>query len=159
MAIALEGRSFRRIPIVWIGIVAAVVVVPAVLFPAALSQQRRAIAKYEEWAVDGVACPTGSPSTRAPAKTLVVEGVAFSRGSGHIACTLLKDQEGRGSADVPACQFSSPGEIRVVSSRGTFAFAPGAGKPAAVYVEDGRPRCVIGSRGRLFWPSAERPYE
>ena len=159
MAAAHMELSARRAPIVWIGIVAAVVIVPAVLFPAALSQQRRAVAKYEQWAVEGPACPVGPSSDHAPRKTLVVEDVAFSRASGHIACTVLKDRQGRGSRDVPTCQFSSPGSVQVVSPEGTFAFAPGAGKPAAVYVEDGRPRCVIGSRGRLFWPSAERAYE
>ena len=159
MAATHMGRSGRRMPIVWAGIVAAAVIVPAVFFPAALSQQRRAIAKYEQWAVEGAACPSGPSLDHVARKTLVVENVAFSRASGHIACTVLKERQGRGPNEGPACQFSSPGSVQVVSQAGIFAFAPGAGKPAAVYVEDGRPRCVVGSRGRLFWPSAERAYE
>ena len=146
--------------ILWrVGAAAAALIVPATLIPAFLSADKRELRKFEDWQVAGPQCPLAPVSGAAPPKTIVVEDVAFSRRTGNVACTVLKVRQGLFSKAAPVCQFNSPSEVRVTSRAGTFAFAPGPGRPAAVYVHDGRPRCVVAVKKALLGMGHDRPYE
>lgn len=154
------GRSHERL-YWWIGATALVMIIPATLVPAALSQRQRQVAAYAEWRLSGPACEqltTVVDPARFP-KTLVIDGAAFSFEHGDIACATLHADGGQSSRTFPACQFVSPGRIRVSAPGGAYTFDPGPGRPATVHLMDGRPRCVTAASPDLFRTSKDRPYQ
>lgn len=145
--------------ILWrVGTLAVALIVPATIIPAYLNARDRDARKFEDWQVAGAQCPSVQVSGPAPPKTIVVENVAFSRRTGNVACTVLTVRQGLFSRAEPVCHFNSPSEVRVTSRTGTFSFAPGLGRPAAVYVQDGRPRCVVAVKKSLLTRAHDRPY-
>ena len=106
--------------------------------------QKVSRAKDAVWAVSGPACPSSAEfaahSTR-PEKVHEIEfdGNTFVRRFGDVTCSYVEATRD----PVPVCQFSAPGELRVVTGKGTFNFVPGVGHRATVSVRDGVPQCVV----------------
>jgi hypothetical protein len=74
-------------------------------------------------------------------KTFVFDEIRFDRRYGHVDCNSVSTGQGLGY--VPVCQFSGPSLLVVTTPKGSFYFAPGAGKPTTVITEDGTPRCIV----------------
>lgn len=96
--------------------------------------------------IDGPPCPTLTGEEYAARgakakKAFVFDQIRFERRYGHVDCNSVPTGEGLGY--VPVCQFSGPALLVVTTPRGAFHFAPGAGKPTTIVVEDGSPRCIV----------------
>ena len=107
-----------------------------------LSARREAAALAAAWAVTGPPCPTANLAA-APPRSIDYEGVTFSRErSGGANYNVLEGG--------PAGMFITPGNVRVVTTAGTFDYAPGAGRSVTIRVRDGQPECVIGVNQAMF---------
>lgn len=101
--------------------------------------------------IDGPACPTLTAEEYAARgaqakKAFVFDQIRFDRRYGHVDCNSVATGQGLGY--VPVCQFSGPALLVVTTAKGAFHFAPGAGKPTTVIVEDGAPRCIVDGKFR-----------
>ena len=109
-----------------------------------LRHHKLSVAKDREWTLSGAACP-GSVAEVAPTQSgskyreIEFGGNHFRRRFGHVACSYVETA----FRPVPVCQFTAPGEMRVVTPRGIFNFAPGVGKKATVAVRSGVAQCVL----------------
>jgi hypothetical protein len=137
--------------VAWVGCAAAAVLIPAVFGAGFVSQQRKAVAHFDFWARTGPPCapaPATLPRTRM--KTLEVDGVAFSRQTGHVSCTTLNARGGRSLKSYPACQFTSPGVVEITTAKSDARFLPGPGAPAFTYFAEGRAHCVVAANPAVF---------
>ena len=135
-------------------VVIAIVAVGAVGFPLGvatrgyLDNRDDALTLAREWAIDGPPC---EPLTRAQfearglrlTKGTVYEDAQFYRRFGHMSCSGLRYGAGWGTSLYPVCQFTGPHALKVVTSKGEWYFAPGAGQPVTVAAPHGEVRCVL----------------
>ncbi len=105
--------------------------------------------------IKGLACPTLTREAylarQRPVKTaFIFNDEKFSRRYGHVTCDVVQSGPASKQGYFTACQFTGPAVIEVVTRKGTFYFAPGAGQPVTVSTPDGVPRCVMdGHFGKL----------
>jgi hypothetical protein len=128
----------------------AVAIPAAVLTGSLLKNRREAIAST----IDGPPCPTLSRASyeAQPVKALkAIEygGVVLARHAGHVNCSPVTYDGGRGFGTFPVRQFTSPGVLKVTTRKGAFFFAPGVGQAATVSAPRGVARCVLASKFRL----------
>lgn len=113
-----------------------------------LRDRSAALTLAREWAIDGPPC---QPLTRAQfegggfkvTKGTVYEDAQFYRQFGHMSCSGLRYGAGWGTSLYPVCQFTSPKALKVVTRKGEWYFAPGAGQPVTVAAPHGDVRCVL----------------
>lgn len=75
-------------------------------------------------------------------QVFITNDIRYERRFGHVDCSIIEG--GRSGNDyVPVCQFSGPALLVVTTSKGSYYFAPGAGRPATVATHDGVPGCVL----------------
>ena len=129
----------------------AIVIVLLVGAPAAYFGWQRHIEKAtalaREWTIAGPPCPsiTSQAYRAGPVKasqTFALGEVSFGRAFGHVSCSYIASDGGRGMDDYPVCQFTSPAVLHVATPKGEFYFAPSTG-PATVSVPKGVPQCVM----------------
>lgn len=119
-----------------------------------LRQRQLAFGRAAEAEVSGPPCPQlteaefAARRLKAP-KATNYENVIFARQFGHMDCRALRYGAGWGTATYPVCQFTSPNAVTVVTDKGKWFFAPGAGQPATVAVPRGEARCVMDSNFTL----------
>ena len=150
---AVAGRSKRGGP--GFGAVAIVIVLMVGVPAAYFGWQRhieKATALAREWTITGPPCPAISSQAYAAGPVKATESfalgeVSMGRGFGHVSCSYIASDGGRGLDDFPVCQFTSPGVLHVTTPKGEFYFAPGAG-PATVSVPNGTPQCVMAGKFR-----------
>lgn len=119
-----------------------------------LRQRQLAFGRAAEAEVSGPPCPQLTEAEfvarrlKAP-KATNYENVVFARQFGHMDCRALRYGAGWGTDTYPVCQFTSPNAVTVVTDKGKWFFAPGAGQPATVAVPRGEARCVMDSNFTL----------
>jgi hypothetical protein len=135
-------------------IVLGVVAVVAVGFPLSvflrdyLSGRGEALTRAREWAIEGPACERltkaqfEAQGLKTP-KGTIYEDAVFYRQFGHVSCSGLRYGGGWGMSLYPVCQFTSPKALKVVTKKGEWYFAPGAGQPVTVAAPHGEVRCVL----------------
>jgi len=145
---SFSGR-FGRLPM--IVVLGGVAVGIGVLFYTQSKAHRDAVAaataEAKPWELVGDPCPEGftGPWAKpefAPKKSLVFNGITFTRRSGHADCSTIA-VEGKKDEFVPLCQFNGPILVEVKTDKGVFKFQPDVGRPATVSVVEGQPRCVM----------------
>lgn len=146
------GGLARRLPMIVVGV--GVLGGLAFLFATQMRAHDVAIANAtadaKPWELVGPPCPEGfsgpwANPDYAPDKSLVFNGVRFTRRAGHVDCSAVAAGKDAGQDYVPLCQFSSPIVLEVTTDKGAFKFQPGVGHPATVSIVDGTPRCVMAS--------------
>lgn len=147
----------KKPPYGWIAAAVLILLglIGASFIPAWLKARNTAVADFAAWSVDGPPCPTVTPAQfvaerREAPKALLFSEVQFSRQYGHANCLYLHYDGGKSPETFPACQFTSPANLAVVTPKGTFHFTPGLGQPATVFVEHDQPRCVMAINKALF---------
>lgn len=110
--------------------------------------QPREAARLNKWTIDGPPCPQVDEAQYqlrggAHAKKPMEFGVKFTREYGNAECTWLGAKDLTASKAFVVCQFSSPNVVKVETGRGVFNYAPGVGKPIAIEVRQGEPRCIM----------------
>ena len=129
----------------------AIVIALAVGAPSAYFSWHRHIEKAtalaREWTIAGPPCPAISSQAYAAGPVKASQAfdlgdVRFARGFGHVSCSYIASDGGRGLDDYPVCQFTSPGALHITTPKGEFYFAPSTG-PATVSVPNGAPHCVM----------------
>lgn len=119
-----------------------------------LKHRQEALGLRSSWTLRGAPCPALTRAefeTRrltAP-KSFRYGAAVFHRRFGHAQCTELRRGGGWSTTTDPACQFTSPGALRVTTAKGDWYFAPGPGRPATIYTPDGVARCVLASNFTL----------
>lgn len=113
-------------------------------------RQVKSVAEFQHWVIQGPPCaPSSKAALDAAGVTLkdsnVIDQVEFTRAYGHVSCTDVHDNGGRGFGSVNVCQFSSPRGLKVRTPKGEFYYLLPGAKPVVVGVEKGAPSCVIGS--------------
>jgi hypothetical protein len=141
----------------WVAAAAVAVIVPASVVPGVLSQRDRDLRAYRSWRLTGTPCAAAAAPDR-PRKTFVLGEASFSYQYGHLTCTRLQADGGRGARSFPVCQFTSPGTVRVESGGVAATFTPGPGRPATVHLIDGEARCVATANPALFDAARDRPF-
>jgi hypothetical protein len=110
--------------------------------------QPREAARLNQWTISGPPCPLVDEAEYqlrggARAKKATDFAFKFTRLYGDVACTWLGDKDLAASKAFVVCQFSGPNVVKVETPKGVFNYAPGVGKPIAVEVRQGEPRCVM----------------
>lgn len=135
-------------------VVLGIVAVGAVGFPLSvflrdyLAGRGEALTRAREWAIEGPPCqPLTSAQFKARGlktpKGTIYEDAVFYRQFGHVSCSGLRYGAGWGTSLYPVCQFTSPNALKVVTKKGEWYFAPGAGQPVTVAAPHGKVRCVL----------------
>ncbi|MDG2523284.1 hypothetical protein P7B02_17275 [Caulobacter segnis] len=130
---------------VWVGTAAT----------AALNVRKQEAADRQEaarWSVDGEPCPVITEAAYDAAPLSVSEtrfyGMKFERRVGHVMCTRVlvdgqKDKQ-------PVCQFTGPVFLRAEAAGKAGYYAPGQGKAARVAMVDGKLRCAMVPKFKMF---------
>ncbi len=130
---------------------------------AALNVRKQELADRQEaarWSMDGPPCEVISEAAYDAAPLSVSEtrfyGMKFERRVGHVMCTRVlvdgqKDKQ-------PVCQFTGPVFLRAETAGQAAYFAPGPGKAARVALVDGRLRCAVVPKFRMFAESGRLNY-
>jgi hypothetical protein len=113
-----------------------------------LDNRAEALTLAREWKIDGPPCES---LTRAQfqarglkvTKGTIYEDAQFYRQFGHMSCSGLRYGAGWGTDLYPVCQFTSPKALKVVTKKGEWYFAPGAGQPVTIAAPHGDVRCVL----------------
>jgi hypothetical protein len=138
---------------VWVGTAAT----------AALNVRKQEAADRQEaarWSVDGEPCPVITEAAYDAAPLSVSEtrfyGLAFERRVGHVMCTRVlvaghKDKQ-------PVCQFTGPVFLRAEAAGQAGYYAPGAGKAARVALVDGKLRCAVVPKFKMFAETSRLNY-
>ncbi len=153
----------RRVPvIVWWAIGLAFVAGSLVRARNHLAEVRAIkIAEAKHWDIRGPACPTLGASDflkgrkRGP-RGFTYKNVRFLRRSGYADCAGIFYDGGRADRSFAVCQFTSPGQLMVRTSKGTWYFEPGPGQPATVSTAYDEARCVLNSHVTLATVRAQR---
>lgn len=141
-----DRRTLFRKVLRWFWVSAAVAVVAALAWNWHRYEKVLA-AKDHEWTISGPPCPAsdGFPvsSSRSP-KVHEIEfgGNTLVRRFGYVTCSYVDAIR----HPMAVCQFSAPGALRVVTTKGTFNFAPGIGQRATITVRGGIPQCVVAGK-------------
>lgn len=148
-----RGAVWTVVGAVWLGTAGA----------AALNIKRQEQADAQEaarWSVEGEPCPTLSEAAYDAAPLSVSEtrfyGMTFERRVGHVMCTRVavagrKDKQ-------PVCQFTGPVFLRAEAAGQAAYFAPGQGKAARVALVDGRLRCAVVPKFKMFAETSRLNY-
>lgn len=101
-----------------------------------------------EWAIEGPPCERLTKAQFEArglkvTKGTVYEDAQFFRQFGHMSCSGLRYGAGWGTELYPVCQFTSPKALKVVTKKGEWYFATGAGQPATVAAPHGEARCML----------------
>ena len=129
--------------------------VPSVTLLLSLQKNRReAVALAQATLITGPPCPAMTAQAFAARgfkvkNPLSYDGAVMLRASGHVSCSPIAYDGGRGLDTYPVCQFTSPGALKVTTAKGDFYFVPGIGRPATVSTPDGVARCVLASNFTL----------
>jgi hypothetical protein len=110
--------------------------------------QPREAARLSTWTISGPPCPLVDEAEYqlrggARAKKTTDFAFKFTRLYGDVACTWLGAKDLTASKAFVVCQFSGPNVVRVETPKGVFNYAPGVGRPIAIEVRQGEPRCVM----------------
>lgn len=113
-----------------------------------LADRQGALTRARELAIEGRPCQRLTRSQfeamgLKASKGTVYEDATFYRQFGHLTCSGLRYGGGWGTKLYPVCQFTSPKALKVVTTKGEWYFAPGAGQPVTVAVPYGEVRCVL----------------
>lgn len=155
----LGVRARRRLTagerlVIAIAVVVALAV-PTLIAVLSLQKNRReAVALAEANLVTGPPCPAVSAAAFAARgfkvkNPLNYDGAVMWRSAGHVSCSPIAYDGGRGLDTYPVCQFTSPAALKVTTAKGDFYFVPGIGKPATVATPQGVARCVLASNFTL----------
>lgn len=152
-------RTTKRVAVwtlvgaVWLGTAGA----------AALNVRKQEAADAQEaarWSVAGEPCPTITEQAYDAAPLSVSEtrfyGMRFERRVGHVMCTRVvaaghKDKQ-------PVCQFTGPVFLRAEAAGQHAYFAPGQGKAARVAMVDGKLRCAVVPKFKMFEETSRLKY-
>lgn len=143
----LYAQRRRRRQVVFTGAIVGlgIVAFTASQVPGYLKRHGEAAQLAKDWTLTGPPCPTVTADAfqaqglKAP-KGFEYGGVRMYRQFGHVSCVKLKAKDGE---EYPVCQFTSPANLKVTTSKGDAYFAPGLGKPATVSTQGGVARCVV----------------
>ena len=141
------SRRSRAGLVVGVGVLLVVVIAASVVF---IVQRGQAIAEAQDWAITGPPCPTTTAAAyaanlqHAPISS-DFNGVTFGREFGHVSCSAIVNDGGRGFGTFAECQFTSPDQLKVTTPKGDFYFYV-RGKPATVAIHDGVPSCVLAAK-------------
>jgi hypothetical protein len=118
-------------------------------------QIREATVETEVSEIVGPACPPvvrgAFTSPLRPTNVFDFNGLTFGHRFGAVECSVTAGRGLFGTGYVNLCQFSSPAVVAVTSGKGTFYWEPGVGQEATVFVDHGRPRCVMASPYFARW--------
>ena len=117
---------------------------------------RESTAETEAGEIIGKACPQvlhgAFTSPLRPINTFDYNGLTFGHRFGAAECSVTAGKGGLfGTGYVNLCQFSSPAVVSVSSAKGTFYWEPGVGQEVTVFVDHGKPRCVMSSPYFARW--------
>lgn len=107
-------------------------------------------AEASRWTVKGPPCKELSAaefqaaSADGPMQVDAFDDIDFGRAYGHVSCSDIHDDGGRGWGQHPVCQFSSPTRVVVRSGKAQTYFSAPPGQPVTVSVVKGRAECVLG---------------
>ena len=76
-----------------------------------------------------------------PTRRFAFRGVTYGLHRGFAECTVSRQGGYLDKRELVFCEFSNPGALEVTMGNRTYAFAPGATRPATIWFDGGVPRC------------------
>jgi hypothetical protein len=142
-------RSSRGLTSGQITVIGFCLIAPATIALLWGAHKYTVIATAHEWLIAGPACPALTPAAAAQLgspqlQTFNFQGARFGKAYGYVNCRMVADHGGWGRESIAVCQFNNPSILEVAAAHGGGSFLTG-GRPATVWVDQGRPHCVLGA--------------